>query len=155
VDYRATIAAIRAQREREIERLRADAQRRIAAARIARDREIFQLRSRGLSHKAIALRVGYSAPQVYEVLSGAREEKNARRSKHWRTRYFPEHRDEINARRAQRQAANGNGITPVSSAQREPSNGNGSSPDARARRPVVGAAASTGRDLISGLSGPS
>ena len=84
MDYRAAVAAIRSERDREIERVRVEAARRLEDARVERDAEIHRLAAAGMTRGQIAAAVGYSPAQVFEIASGRREEYNLRRLEHWR-----------------------------------------------------------------------
>ncbi len=74
MDYRAAVAAIRSERDREIERVRAEAARRLEDARVERDAEIHRLAAAGMTRGQIAAAVGYSAGQVLRIASGKRED---------------------------------------------------------------------------------
>jgi DNA invertase Pin-like site-specific DNA recombinase len=84
VNYAVDIAKIRAARDRTIERARADGRRKLADVAAARDTEIRALAEDGMRLSEIAVRVGCSRGQAYEVLNPERRAKyNARRRAHW------------------------------------------------------------------------
>lgn len=74
-------------RRSSLARVRAEAARAIDQARVERDLEMRRLAEQGLTHADIAAAVGYSCPQVNEILQGKREEYNRRRREHWRVVY--------------------------------------------------------------------
>jgi hypothetical protein len=91
MDYRGTLAAIRSDRERKIERATVEARRKVAQAVADRDSEIRRLRADDptRSYAAIASAVGCSAGTVQEVLRpDLKVAYNARRAQHWRRRHL-------------------------------------------------------------------
>lgn len=102
MDYRSTVAEIRATRDRELERIRAQAADDLARAAAARDAEIRRLASEGLSARAIAPSVGCCDTTVFEALHPeAHEAYNQRRREHWKD-LRPETRERYNRGRRDR-----------------------------------------------------